>query len=175
MRNATVAALIYEFLFDVYQKMDHDRRQGWSQSFPDDRNTPREAFDHDFMGGREWTSGVLESVGVLKAVRPDSGYRGAFHPLMTLDECAAADFSKFESFDNYCVAMFCFEYQFVSSARIDPTLLSPRFADAIALQDDIFFIEESGHVGFDKSRFDEKVMGRWRTLDIRVIRPKEGG
>src|SRR5262245_38598113 len=123
MRNATVAALIYEFLFDVYRKMDHDRRQGWSQSFPDENSTPREAFDHDFMGGREWTSGVLERAGVLKALRPHSGYRGAFYPLMTLDECAAADFSKFESFDNYCVAMFSFDYQFADAATINLTML----------------------------------------------------
>ncbi|MBW7974926.1 hypothetical protein [Bradyrhizobium sp. BR 10289] len=174
MRNATVAALIYEFLFDVYQKMDHDRRQGWSQSSPDKSNSPREVFDHDFMGGREWTSGVLESVGVLEALRPDSGYRGAFHPLITLDECAAADFSKFESFDNYCVAMFSFEYQFVDAVKINPSMLSPRFVDAIALQDDIFFIKEDGNVVFDKSRFEEKVMARWRSMDVRVIHPKEG-
>lgn len=174
MRNATVAALTYEFLFDVYQKMDHDRRQGWSQSFPDESNTPREAFDHDFMGGREWTSGALERVGVLKALRPDSGYRGAFYPLMTLDECAAADFSKFESFDNYCVAMFSFEYQFADAANIDLSILSPRFSETVALQDDIFLIDDNGNVGFDKSRFEDKVMTRWRELDIRVIRPKEG-
>jgi len=93
---------------------------------------------------------------------------------MTLDECAAEDFSKFESFDNYCIAMFSFEYNFVGSVRIDPTVLSPRFANAIALRDDIFFIEESGNVGFHKPRFEEKVMARWRTLDVRVIHPKDG-
>ena len=174
MRNATVAALIYEFLFDVYRKMDHDRRQGWIQSFPDENSTPRETFDHDFVGGLEWTSGVLESVGVLRALRPDSGYRGAFSPLMTLDECAAADFSKFESFDNYCVAMFSFEYRFADTASINLNMLSPHFPEAVALKDDIFLINDNGNVGFDKSRFAGKVMTRWRELDIRIIRPREG-
>jgi hypothetical protein len=40
MRNATVGALTYEFLFDVYRKMDDDRKRGsrpirWEASYPD--------------------------------------------------------------------------------------------------------------------------------------------
>jgi hypothetical protein len=179
MRNATVAALIYEFLFDVYWKMDHDRRRGWIRSFPDENGTLLEAFDHDFMGCREWTSGALERVGVLKALQPASGYRGVFYPLMTLDECAVADFSKYETFDNYCVAMFSFEYhwgQFEDAVEIfNLRIRSPRFLEAVACQDDIFLIEDSGRVSFNKSRFDEKVMTRWRGgLDVRIIRPKGG-
>ena len=179
MRNATVAALIYEFLFDVYWKMDHDRKRGAAQSFPDENGSLREAFNHDFMGCREWTSAALEQVGVLKALQPASGQRGVFYPLMTLDECAAADFSGYETFDNYCVAMFSFEYhyfQFNDAVEVtDLRIRSPRFLEAVASKDDIFLIDDSGYVSFDKSRFEEKVIARWRGgLDDRNIRPKRG-
>lgn len=177
MRNTTVSALIYEFLFDVYWKMGDDRRREASQSSPDENGALREAFDHDFMGCREWTSGALTHVGVLKALHPASGYRGLFHPLMTLDECAIADFSKFETFDNYCVAMFSFEYhwsQFKDAVELfNLPIRSPRFLEAVASKDDIFLIDDTGHVTFDASRFEEKVMTRWRGgLDIRIMRPK---
>jgi len=171
MRNATVAALIYEFLFDVYWKMDDDRKRGASQSFADENGTLREAYDHDFMGCREWTSAALEQVRVLKALQPASGYRGVFYPLMSLDECAVADFSEYETFDNYCVAMFSFEYHWGQFEHL--RIRSPRFLEAVASKDDIFLIDDSGHVSFDEARFEEKVMTRWRGgLDVRNIRPK---
>lgn len=179
MRNATAAALIYEFLFDVYWKMDDDRKRAAAQSFPDETGTLREAFDHDFMGCREWTSAALEQVGVLKALQPSSGQRGVFYPLMTLDECGVADFSEFETFDNYCVATFSFEYLHshfrYPGGQVNLHLRSSRFLEALASEDDIFLIEDSGSVRFDKPRYEEKVITRWRGgLDHRNIRPKTG-
>ncbi|OKO67355.1 hypothetical protein AC628_39490, partial [Bradyrhizobium sp. NAS96.2] len=110
MRNTTVAALVYELLFEVYRKMDLDRREGWLRSFPDENGTPREAFFHEFMTCWEWPSGTLEEVGILKALQPSPRRWGPnFYPVINLDECAAADFLRFETFDNYCVAMFSFD------------------------------------------------------------------
>jgi hypothetical protein len=65
MQNATVTALVYEFLFEVYRKMDHDRRGGRIQSLLDENGTMREAFDHEFMGCWEWISDALTQLGLL--------------------------------------------------------------------------------------------------------------
>ena len=102
-----------------------------------------------------------------------------FYPVMTLDECGVTDFSKFETFDNYCVAMFSFEYlhgQFMyDKGLVNLRIRSPRFLEAVASQDDIFLIEDSDHVRFDNARYEEKVITRWRGgLDNRNIRPKGG-
>lgn len=48
MQNASVAALAYEFLFEVYRKMDLDRKRGNIRSLPDENGTLREAFHHEF-------------------------------------------------------------------------------------------------------------------------------
>lgn len=187
MRNATVGALTYEFLFEVYRKMDHDRKTGFIQSLPDENGTQREAFYHDCMGHWEWIGGALRQVGVLRALqqpdpppwaqpisRPRSDF---FFPVMTLAECGAADFSNFESFDNYCVTMFSFEYlhsHFMSAeGLVDLALRSPRFLDSVASRDDIFRIEGTDRVRFDQARYEDKVMTRWRGgLDDRNIRSK---
>jgi len=94
------------------------------------------------------------------------------------DECRDTDFSKFETFDNYCVAMFSFEYLYSQTNGFTPRELinlnnrSSRFLEAIAAKDDIFFILDSGQVKFDKLRYEQKVMTRWRGgLDNRNIRP----
>jgi hypothetical protein len=54
---------------------------------------------------------------------------------MTLAECGVADFSNFETFDNYCVAMFSFEYlhsHFMSAGGlVDLALRSPSFLDPL--------------------------------------------
>ena len=105
-----------------------------------------------------------------------------FYPVMTLDECGVADFSKFETFDNYCVAMFSFEYShsqlsglFTAPGQVNLRIRSPRFLEAVASQDDIFLIEDSDHVSFDKPRYEENVITRWRGgLEDRNIRPKSG-
>jgi hypothetical protein len=183
MRNATVGALMYEFLFEVYRKMDDDRKRGSIRSLPDEKGTLREAFNHEGMGCWEWTSGALENVGVLKALQPTPRQWGPFfYPVMNLDECGVADFSKFETFDNYCVAMFSFRYLhnqlsglFTAPGQVNLRIRSPRFLEAVASQDDIFLIEDSDHVRFDKPRYEEKVITRWRGgLDDRNIRPKSG-
>ncbi|MCK1390967.1 hypothetical protein [Bradyrhizobium sp. 1] len=189
MRNATVGAITYEFLFEVYRKMDHDRTTGFIQSRPDENGTQREAFYHEAMGQWEWIGRVLGQVGVLKALQqpppppwagPTSMPRNDFsYPVMTLAECSAADFSNFETFDNYCVAMFSLEYLHYHFKRagdlVNLAIRSPRFVDSVAAQDDIFRIEDSNRVVFDRSRYEEKVMTRWRDgLDNRNIRPKGG-
>jgi hypothetical protein len=189
MRNATVGALIYEFLFEVHRKMDFDRKGGFISSLPDENGTLREAFNHEGTGCWEWTGGALEQVGVLKALQqptPPPWARSIpgrwaqfFYPVMTLDECGVTDFSKFETFDNYCVAMFSFEYlhgQFMyDKGLVNLRIRSPRFLEAVASQDDIFLIEDSDHVRFDNARYEEKVITRWRGgLDNRNIRPKGG-
>lgn len=187
MRNATVGALTYEFLFEVYRKMDQDRNTGFIQSLPDENGTQREAFHHEAMGHWEWIGGVLGQVGVLKApqqpppppwAQPTSMPRSDFsYPVMTLAECGVADFSNFETFDNYCVAMFSFEYllsHFMSAGGlVNLALRSPSFLDSVASRDDIFRIEGADRVQFDQVRYEEKVMTRWRGgLDNRNIRPK---
>ncbi|MCC8983436.1 hypothetical protein H8A92_32345 [Bradyrhizobium sp. 10BB] len=96
---------------------------------------------------------------------------------MTLDECSVADFSKFETFDNYCVAMSSFEMlhshsEFRGEVNLDSR--SPHFLDAVASQDDIFLIQDDGQVRFDQRRFNEKVMTRWEELEVRRIHPKGG-
>ncbi|MBR1133560.1 hypothetical protein [Bradyrhizobium iriomotense] len=94
-------------------------------------------------------------------------------------ECEVADFSRFETFDNYCVAMFSFEYLHSHFAYggglVDIDIRSPRFLKAVASQDDIFAIEGPDRVRFNQARYQEKVMTRWRGgLDDRNIRAKKG-
>ena len=186
MRNALVGALIYEFMFEVYRKMDHDRKIGFISTLPDENGTLREAFYHDGTGHWEWISSALHQVGVVKPLQTPArpwarsipGHPSPqlfYYPVMPLDECEATDFSTFESFDNYCVAMFSFEYLNFDNEMVDLDIRSPRFLESVASQDDIFVIEDSDHVRFDDARFQEKVMTRWRGgLDNRNIRPKSG-
>jgi len=177
MRNATVAALVYELLFEVYRKMDHDRAEGWMQSLPDEDGSLREAFDHGHLSCWEWPAGTLQEIGILKALQPRPRVFGPyFYPVLTLEECAAADFSQFETFDNYCIAMFSFEMlhsHLGYRGEVNLINRSSRFMDAVAHRDDIFRIEDNGQVRFDEQRFNQKVMVRWNGgLDDRRIHPK---
>jgi hypothetical protein len=189
MRNAPVAALIFEFLFEIYRKMEHDRKIKFLSSYPDENGVLHEAFYHEGSGHWEWPAGVLSEVGILKPLyEPDPprwttrapGRSGIFfQPIMTLEECRAADFSRFETFDNYCIAMFSFEYLHSQFGGRDGSVYldvrSPRFLDAVASQDDIFAIKSRDDVRFDEVRYREKVMTRWRGgLDVRIMRPKDG-
>lgn len=75
--------------------------------------------------------------------------------------------------------MFSFEYLHshfkCAGGLVDLAIRSSRFVDSVAAQDDIFTIEDSNRVVFDHSRYEEKVMTRWRGgLDNRNIRPKSG-
>ena len=176
MQSATVGALVYELLFEVYRKMEHDRKGGRLRSFPDENGTPREAFFHEFMSTWEWLAGTLDEIGILKPLHPIHGLWGPnFYPVIGLDECAVADFSRFETFDNYCVAMFSFEMlhgHFAFHGQVDLSIRSPRFLEAVASQDDIFLVEDDGQVRFIQARFNEKVMTRWEELEVRRIHPK---
>jgi hypothetical protein len=189
MQNAAVAALIYEFLFEIYRKMQHDRQRGLISSLPDENGTLQEAFYHEGSGHWEWPAGVLIQVAVLKPLQEPNPPRWTtrspgqskifFKPIMTLDECETANFSKFETFDNYCVAMFSFEYLHSHYAHregsVNLDIRSHRFLEGIASQDDIFAIESHDHVRFDEARYQEKVITRWRGgLDDRRIHPKTG-
>ena len=64
MRNALVAALIYEFLFDVYRLIDAGRE--YNLWLPDEDGVLREAFDHSYITCWEWSTSVLEEVGASK-------------------------------------------------------------------------------------------------------------
>ena len=187
MRNATVGALIYEFLFDVFRLIEGGRQHNlW---LPDEDGLVREAFCHNFTSCWEWSTSILEEAGVTKTlkspppvvrhIKPDPNRRSAYsYPLMTLDQCRVADFSAFETFDNYCHAMFTF-WQLVGqmSGRDDVVnlaVLSPRFLEAVATKDDIFLLEGVYRVKLREDRFQQKVMTRWREMDLRVFRRKEG-
>ena len=96
---------------------------------------------------------------------------------MTLEECRVADFSAFETFDNYCYAMFTFQ-QLVSqmSGRDDAinlAVLSPQFLEAVATKDDIFLFEGVYRVRIRKDRFEQKVARRWREMDTRAFQRQE--
>lgn len=187
MRSATVSALIYEFLFDVYRMIEVGRKHNtW---LPDENGVVREAFCHNFTSCWEWSTSVLEEAGVTKTLgeppppaglvdKPDPHWRSPHsYPLMTLDECRAADFSAFESFDNYCYAMFTYWQllgQISGRGVIDLTVLSPMFMEAVATKDDIFLIEGIYRVRLREDRFEQKVMARWREMDVRVFRRNNG-
>jgi hypothetical protein len=189
MKNATVAALVYEFLFEVYRKLDHDRKNGFISSHPDENGTMRDAFYTEGSGRWEWPAGALIDVGVLKplhelnpprwTIRKPGPSHIFFYPVMSLSECETTDFSMFETFDNYCVAMFSFEYlhsHFAFDGQVNLDIRSPRFLESVASQDDIFCIEADDQVGFDDTRYPQKVIARWRGgLDYRRIVPKAEG
>jgi hypothetical protein len=182
MRNAAVAALIYEFLFGVYRKIEHDRKFGFIEWLPDESGVLREAFNHDFIGGWEWGSDMLERVGVLKTLKREPRAIAKYqtinphirspysYPLMSLDECRIADFSSFETFDNYCYAMWTFEYVEKAPGYNEPTW-SPYFSKEVASNDDIFHVDGE-RIVFDKQRYEEKILTRWSEMEVRTVRPK---
>ena len=98
------------------------------------------------------------------------------YPVMTLAECGVADFSNFETFDNYCYAMFTLWQlvgQMSSNDIVNLAVLSPRFLEAVATKDDIFRVEGIYRVQLREDRFQQKVMTRWREMDLRVFRRRE--
>ncbi|MDX8502041.1 hypothetical protein RFM99_26965 [Mesorhizobium sp. VK4C] len=150
----------------------------------------REAFDHMYISCWEWSISVLEEVGATKPLYPPTMLRftkrdtnsatpGPYsYPAMTLDECQLADFSEFETFDNYCYAMFTF-YQLIQqtsglSGEVNLEVRSPRFLETVASKDDIFLIEGMHCVKFKNDRFEEKVMAHWRReMPVRTFRRKD--
>jgi len=181
MRNATVTALIYEFLFDVYRLIE---AEGKRNLLPDENGTIREAFFHHFTSCWEWSTGVLEAVAAIKTVKPlppavlAPNMRSPYsYPLMTLEECRIADFSKFETFDNYCYAMFVL-WQLIGQMSghdelVNLAVLSPRFLEAVATKDDVFVLEGVYRVKINEDRFQKKVMRRWREMDVRKFEPRD--
>ena len=47
---------------------------------------------------------------------------------------------------------------------------SPRFLDRIVYADDVFSISNEGVVAFDRRRYEEKLLTRWRATDNRYVR-----
>jgi hypothetical protein len=87
-----------------------------------------------------------------------------YTPLMALEECLRTDFSAFETFGNYCYAMFTFQ-QFVDEAYFHRDNYSPLFVENFAEKDDIFLVEPTKNgfsfVDWLPERFEEKVMPYW--------------
>lgn len=181
MRNAKVSALIYEFLFNVYHLMGIEGT--YSPTLPDEKGELHDAFCHNFTSCWEWSTSVLEEAGVLRAlaspyvaISTDREHKSRmrspfFYPVMTLDECHGMDFSRFETFDNYCHAMFTFS-QFIHGDEIYLKHWSPRFENDVARKDDIFLIDGAQRMKFSEDRFQDKVMTRWESMDVRVFRAR---
>lgn len=89
-------------------------------------------------------------------------------PAITLEACLDTDFSSFETFDNYCYAMFTLDQYVADDDHLSFT--SPRFLDAVAARDDIFEVAPFSRVTFNRDRFDEKVMRRWDEMQVREFR-----
>ncbi|MBD9598164.1 hypothetical protein IB270_35775 [Ensifer sp. ENS05] len=87
---------------------------------------------------------------------------------MTLEACQATDFSAFDTFDNYCYAMFTFDQHVVYDDHL--SFVSPRFLDAVAARDDIFEVDAFSRVTYNRDRFNEKVMTRWDEMQIRAFK-----
>jgi hypothetical protein len=107
-RNAPVAAVVYEFLYDAFVKIEDDRF--FLGALMDEEKTPLGVFDHCFMGKWEWSSDILREVGAIVPYEPPhvkarlnearrGGISTPYHtPIMTLEECQKVDFSAFETF-----------------------------------------------------------------------------
>lgn len=176
-RNAPVAALIYEFLYDVYRMIKVDRlhlSQLW-----DEKTTPLGVFDHAFKSKWEWSASILKEVGAIIPIEPrhlaarrDDAQRRIvatpfYTPVMTLETCQSTDLSAFETFDNYCYAMLTLDQHVVHDDHL--SFVSPRFLDAVAARDDIFEKDATSRVTYNRDRFNEKVMTRWNEMQIRAF------
>jgi len=165
MRNAPVAAIIYELLYDLYQMMESGA--GFDEWYDDENGVPCRTFCHGFTSKWEWSTGILAIVGAIKPFypphlrdRPPSQRSTPYYlPVMTLEQCLEADFDAFETFDNYCFAMFTFD-QFLDNSQF-----SPLFVENFVKMDDVFCAERPKNgqflVEWDWERYEEKVMSHW--------------
>jgi len=179
VRNAPVAALIYELLYDVYVMIEVDR--SYLSWLANEETTPLGVFDHRFTSKWEWSASILKTVGAISPVEPphlaaqgiDKQRRTVqtpfYTPVMTLETCRASDFSAFETFDNYCYAMFTFD-QHMGWHDDELSFTSPQFSDAVAAKDDVFEINSFSRVIYNRDRFNEKVMSRWEEMQIRAFK-----
>lgn len=181
MRNAPVAGIIYELLYDMYRMMDVESAA--SDPHYDENGVLCETFDHGFTSKWEWSMGLLRTAGAVKPIYPPHlfkipGWRGntyLYTPILSLEECLATDFSMFETFDNYCFAMFTFD-QFVDREHFSDEDFSSLFIENLARKDDIFVDERkrtgSAYVDWIQERYEEKVLTRWNELMIREFKAK---
>ncbi|WP_139108834.1 MULTISPECIES: hypothetical protein [unclassified Ensifer] len=170
--------MIYEFLYDVYGMIEVDR--SYLSWLADDKTTPLGVFDHGFTSKWEWGASILKEVGAIAPIEPphlaahrDDARRRIvatpfYTPVMTLKTCQATDFSDFETFDNYCYAMFTLDQHVVYDDHL--TFVFPRFLDAVAARDDIFEVDAFSRVTYNRDRFNEKVMTRWDEMQIRTFK-----
>jgi len=146
----------------------------------DEKSAPLGVFDHGFTSKWEWSVSILKAVRAitpieppLSAIQSDHAQRREiatpyFSPTMTLESCRAADFAAFETFDNYCYAMFTLDQHVDYDDQL--RFMSPRFLDAVASRDDIFEINSFSRVIYKRDRFNEKVMSRWEEMQIRAFK-----
>lgn len=176
-RNAPVAALIYEFLYDAYRMMERDR--SLVEEISESIDVPLGVFFHGFLSKREWSADILVKVGAIVPVMSPLFEEKGIHiqnsvtsspyytPVMTLQACRESDFSAFETFDFYCMSMYVFELHVGSYDDVEGQ--SPRFLEDVATKDDVFDIGASSRVTFNKVRFEEKVMTRWRESNLPLL------
>ena len=179
-RNAPVAAIIYELLYDFYKGLD--ALQG-PLTFRNENCVEGETFSHDFISKWEWSTSLLEVVGAIAPIYsnemlakpPEQRSTPFYRPVMTLEQCIDADLSAFETFDNYCYAMFTFR-QFLHYDYIRRDTFSPLFVENFVRKDDVFFAERPKDglflVDWDQERFREKVMSDWGEK-TQEFKPKE--
>lgn len=180
MRNAPVAAIIYELLYDMYEMMETGA--GFDEWYDDEYGVPCRTFDHSFISKWEWSTGILAIVGAIRPFYPphlrdrlpSKRSTPYYVPVMTLEQCLEADFSAFETFGHYCYAMFTFN-QFVDDGFIGWNQFSPLFAENFAQKDDICLVERlnSGEfvVDWRVKRFEQKVMTYWM-VNANGFKPK---
>ena len=168
MRNAKCADIASELAWIVFKEMTGER-QGFSNPIIfEDPNTgdSQDGWTHNFYGAGEYLADVLVKLGILSEVK-----YGQFVPLMTLDECKTADFTRFELFDCYVECMRAMgEMIDWSVDRNDATPMlplerfSPSFQRNISERDDMFAPSRDGFVVFKRERYEQKVIKRWHQM-----------
>jgi len=169
MRNAPVAAIVYELLYDFHKRVEALKGP---LTFHNENCVEGETFSHDFINKWEWSTSILEVVGAIAPIysnemleKPPEQRRTPFYrPVMTLEQFLEVDFSAFETFDNYCYAMHTFD-QFLDRKDIRSNKFSPLFVENFIKKDDVFFAQRPKNgqflVEWDWERFREKVIPHW--------------
>ncbi len=165
MRNAKCADIAFELAWIVFKQMEMERPGFCDPVLIEDPKTgiSRDGWTHNFYGAGESMADVLVKLGILSEIK-----KGQFIPLMTLDECRTADFTRFELFDCYvecmCAMVEMIEWE-VGWTDGQPMLLlkrfSPSFQSNISEKDDIFVPFRDAFAVFKRERFEQKVKKRW--------------
>ena len=168
MKNAKCADIAYELAWIVFKERTEERRGfGNPIIFEDPKaGISKDGWTHNFYGAGEYLADVLVKLGILSEVK-----HGQFVPLMTLDECRTADFTRFELFDCYVECMRAMGEMIDWSVdrndampKIPLKRFSPSFLSHISEKDDMFAPSQDGNVVFKRERYEEKVMKRWHQM-----------